>query len=137
MADADKKDAPKTTTAPETAATTQKPRGDVKMEDQIAPEVASPTGPIPVSALVATKEEAEELREARKEKIEAERNHPKASDFLDEETVESMNGAERRAVARQRGYKVEGRRVSAERFNQLQADDEFIEAPKAKSKTKK
>lgn len=136
MAD-DKKDAPKTTTAPDTAATTQQPRGEVKVEDQIAPEVASPTGPVPVSALVGTEEEGDELKEARREKIEEERNHPRAGDYLDEETVEGLSGAERRAVARQRGYKVEGRRISAEQFNKMQADDEFIERPKAKSKTKK
>lgn len=136
MADADKTKA-STTTAPDSAAASKEPRGEVKVEDQIAPLVASPTGPVPVSALVATKEQAKELREARKEKIEAERNHPKASEYLDEETVEGLNSAERRAVARQRGYKVEGRRLSAEQFNKLQADDENLEAPKSKSKTKK
>lgn len=136
MAD-EKKDAAKTTTAPDSAAATQKPRGEVKMEGQIAPQVASPTGPVPVSALVATKEQAKELREARREKIEAERNHPKAGDFLDEETVESLNSAERRAIARQRGYKVEGRRLSAEQFNRLQAEDENLEAPSKSTKAKK
>ena len=71
------------------------------------------------------KEQARELHGVRRG-----RSHPKASDFLDEETVKSMSDAERRAVARQRGYNLPQnvRRLSVEQFNRLQAGDKNLGA---------
>lgn len=145
MADSKTKDGEKTAMDPanrtNASDSSKAPRGEVKVEDQIAPLVASPTGPVPISAVAGTKEQAEELREKRKEKIEEERNHPKASEYIDEETLEGLSHAERRAIAKQRGYKIEtGRRLSAKQLAKLQDDDEFIEMPKrssAKKGTKK
>jgi hypothetical protein len=73
-------------------------RGDTPMENVIAPLVASPTGPVPVSALVASEEEAEELREEREEQLEREREHPRASDKFGKKELEDMSGPDLRAI---------------------------------------
>ena len=106
---------------------------DEKAEDGLpgSPLVASPTGPVPVSALAATPEDAAKLRSERTKAIREEREHPRASDLLDEETVRGMNGAERYTVARQRGYEVRSRRISADRFLELQQKDEQLKSKKS------
>lgn len=109
-------------------------RGEAPIENQMGALVASPTGPVPLSAITNDAERAEEYREARKEKLEKERSHPRAGELLDEETVRGMNAAERRAVARQRGYQVPGRRISVERFMALQDEDEHLDTPERSSR---
>ena len=104
-----------------------------KAEDGLpgSPLVASPTGPVPVSSLAATPEDAATLRSERTKAIREEREHPRARDLLDEETVRGMNGAERYTVARQRGYEVRSRRISADRFLELQQKDEQLKSKKS------
>jgi len=102
-------------------------RGDAPMENQIAPEVASPGGPVPMSALTSDEDDAKRLRKEREKQLEEERNYPKASQEIDEETLEGMSSSERRGLARQRGYETRGRRMSTQQFIALQDDDDGLE----------
>lgn len=112
-------------------------------EALIAPLVASPTGPVPLSAITNDPKRAEELRAERTETLKRERQHPRAGDYLDEDLVKEMPARDLRVVAGQRGYKMNGGRISAESFLRQQDDDEDLrmpekeEAPKKKSSAKR
>ncbi len=118
----------------ETKDATAKPSADLKseapVENQIAPMVASPTGPVPLSALAATEEEAEELQESRDEQLKAEKEAPRASGWLTKEQLEGLSGREVAEIARQRGYEVRGGRLGAEQLLGMQDEDEYLEKPK-------
>lgn len=112
----------------------QTERGETLPEDQIAPKVASPTGPVPLSAVISDPKRAGPVREALKERIRKQRLHPRAGELLTEEQVERMSSAERRTVAGQRGYKFPGRRVGTAQFMAFQQKDENLDEPEKERK---
>jgi hypothetical protein len=98
---------------------------------QIDPSfVASPSGPIPVSAVTSTPEEAEKRIEQQKKSI-AESNKPfTRGRRLSDEEISRMNGAELRAVAHDRGYDVSpnaGTRGTRAAFADAQKKDKNLE----------
>ena len=91
--------------------------------------VASPSGPVPISAVVTTPEEGEKRRKAQLETIETGLARSRAK-RLDEKLINSMSAAELRAVANDRGYEISstaGRRGTRAAFIQLQKDDKTLE----------
>lgn len=67
--------------------------------------VATPTGLMPVSALVNDSKKAEKLLEERKEAVKNEGRRSALDTPLSDDEIERMTGPELRAVAQTRGYK--------------------------------
>lgn len=92
--------------------------------------VGSPSGPVPVSAVAGTSEEAEERLAEAQDQREASRRSAFAQDeVLPEEQVAKMSAAELRAVAQARGYDLPqaGARVTRTAFLRAQDADENLE----------
>src|SRR3982751_2124660 len=92
--------------------------------------VASPSGLVPVSAVTNTVEEAEKLMDKRKEDLSRQYKGLTKGKRLTDEQISSMNGAELRAVATDRGYDLSpnaGTRGTRAGFAAAQKDDEALE----------
>lgn len=96
--------------------------------------VPSPSGPMPVAAVVATQEEADKKLEEHKSLIESQFKN--TSVRLSEETIGRMSRPELAAVAHDRGYDMPeaGARVSRTAFKRAQDDDEYAVDPEEKLK---
>jgi hypothetical protein len=103
----------------------EKEKVKVTKKEAEAAKVASPTGPVPASAVAATVEDAQELLKEQRQQTRDALRHPRATDELDEETVKRLSRADLATVAHQRGYEFPGRRITP---------DAFMEAQKGKKK---
>lgn len=104
-------------------------RGPTPVLSTIAPLVASPTGPVPVSVYAKTPEEADKIRDAFAARVAREEGKG-AFEELTEEEVRAMPKAELFAVADARGYVKDGRRLSPEAFIRRQSEDKDLSEPK-------
>ncbi len=67
-------------------------------------KVGSPSGPVPISSVVSTPEEAAKLEAKNRKAIVEDHGRGIGRGRLTDEQIDSMNGAELRAVATDRGY---------------------------------
>jgi len=92
--------------------------------------VGSPTGPVPVAAVAASPEQAEELLEQREKALKREGRRSALEVELTDEEIDRMSGAELRSVALARGYRdfpEAGTRASREAFRTAQEEDERLQ----------
>lgn len=91
--------------------------------------VASPSGPVPMSAVTNNPQRAQQLKEAQLRTFSENRNR-RGNQPIEEGRVNSMTAAELRAVANDRGYdlgNIAGARATRARFLRAQQKDETLQ----------
>lgn len=109
-------------------------RGPLAPGDEVGNFVPSPTGPVPVSALTNDPAKAQQIRQAREERLQRELGAT-ANEPLSEEQINNLPAAELRAVAAHRGYNLGGTRtISRSSFRSQQDKDENLEEEGTRAK---
>lgn len=99
--------------------------------------VASPTGPVPVSMVAGSPEEAQKVLEDRKAAIERENEGRNPDRRFSEEEVNLMDGGTLRAIAARRGYNLPGAgtRGARREFIRLQEGDKTFQTKTTRRQT--
>lgn len=94
----------------------------------IANMVASPTGPVPVSLVAGSPEDAARILEERREQVEQEKEARNPDRRFSEDEVNMLDGGELRAIGARRGYDMPGAGTRSARaaFLRQQAKDENL-----------